>query len=136
MMSRVFPAAVALLVATLQPQTADALTTRNGVRVNPLNAAVFEAVPRSSGSGTIVWCAASEYARRALKASWQTEIYVVRGWGPSETTGRRSAVQFTIDPSAAGITPAPGSVSLNNFKTGDSMSVQRANSFCEEQPVW
>lgn len=126
----------ATFIFTAIPQFADALTTRNGVRVNQVNSAVFEAVPRSSGNGGIVWCAASEYARRSLNASWQTNVYVVRGWGPSETTNRRSAVQFTIDPTAAGITPTGPSRSLNAFPVGDHMTVQRANGFCEEQPVW
>ncbi len=135
MTNRILASAI-LAFGVTQPQFADALTVRNGVRVNQVNSAVFEAVPRSSGNGMILWCAASEYARRALNASWQTEIYVARGMGPSETTNRRSAVQFTIDPNAAGVTPIDGSHSLNSFKVGDHMSVQRANGFCEEQPVW
>lgn len=118
------------------PHWANAFTARNGVRVNPVNSAVFEAVPRSSGYGAIYWCAASEYARRALKASWQTQVYVARGEGPSETTNRRSAVQFTIDPTAAGIAPGTSGGSLNSFNVGDHMSITQANGFCEEQPTW
>ncbi len=117
-------------------QAADALTTRNGVRVNPVNDAVFEAVPRGSTTGAVFWCAASEYARRALKAGWQDEIYVASPMGPSVTTNRRSAVQFTMDPQAAGITPIQSTHSLNRFNVGDHMSVQQANRFCEEQPNW
>lgn len=129
--------AITILAAAMTiPHLAGAFTARNGVRVNPVNSAVFETVPRSSGYGAIYWCAASEYARRALNASWQTEVYVARGLGPSETTNRRSAVQFTIDPTAAGISPGSRGGSLNSFNVGDHMSITQANRFCEEQPTW
>lgn len=126
----------AVFSATLVALPADAFTARNGARVNPVNSAVFEVVPSGSSAGQSIWCAASQYARRTLKAGWQSQVYVARGMGPSETTNRRSAVQFTIDPGAAGITPTGGSHSLNSFVVGDHMSVQQADRFCEEQPTW
>ncbi len=58
-----------------------------------------------------------------------------RGRGPSETTGRKTAVQFTLDPAAAGITATSPNVLLNALKTGDNMSVQSANLYCAQNPV-
>lgn len=130
------PKAVSLAASALTvglmvvPVVAEAFSARNGARVNPVNAAVFEVVPSGSTPGQQIWCAASEYARRALNAGWQSEIYVARSMGQSQTTNRRSAVQFTLDPGAAGITPVDQSLSLNSFAVGDHMSVSRANSFC------
>lgn len=129
----------AALIATFAfalPGAGDAFTSKLGARVNPVNAAVFEVVPRSSGTGQVFWCSAADYAQRELGASWQARVYVVRGRAQSETTGRRSSVQFTLDPKAAGITPASSSISLNTFVVGDSMSVQQAHSYCQVSPVF
>jgi len=124
-----FGAVFALLTALL-PDTASAFSGRNGTKVAQVNKAVFEVVTRSSGSGPEFWCGAADYARRALGAGWKTEIYIARGRGVSVTTGRRSSVQFTITPDAAGVTPIPPTLSLNSLKAGDHMSVQKANNYC------
>lgn len=126
---------VAAALATSLPEQADAFTANNGVRVNPVNSAIFEVVPRGSGRTNDFWCGASEYARRALGAGWKTQIYVARGRDVSVTTGRRSSVQFTIDPQAAGITPVDGGFFRSGFTVGDSMSVSQANGLCEPVPI-
>ena len=115
---------------------ADAFNGRRGTRVNPVDANIFEVVARSAGSGADYWCGAGDYAQRALRAAWTARIYIVQGRAPSVTTGRRSAVQFTLNPGAAGVTPLEGNVwSLNAMKPGDSMSVQQAQSYCAREPV-
>jgi len=126
--------ALMALLATIAPQTADAFNGKFGVRVAPVNDVIFEVVPRSSGSGPIFWCGAADYARRVLGAGWKTKIYIARGRGQSVTTNRRSAVQFTLDPAAAGITPTGPSISLNALAVGDNMSVQQANQYCTMPP--
>ncbi len=118
-------------LAFATPQTSAAFTSKLGARVNPVNSAVFEVVPKSGGGGQVFWCSAADYAQRQLRASWQARIYIARGRAPSVTTGRRSSVQFTLDPEAAGITPAPTSLSINALKVGESMSVQQAHHFCQ-----
>jgi hypothetical protein len=123
-------------VALAIPQAGDAFTSKLGARVNPVNSAVFEVVPRSSGDGQIFWCSAADYAQRALGASWQAQLYIVRGRAPSVTTGRRSSVQFTLDPTAAGVTPAPSSISLNALDPGENMSVQQAYTYCQKSPIF
>ncbi|MFT7597005.1 MAG: hypothetical protein ACI8R4_004348 [Paracoccaceae bacterium] len=127
-------AAMLALLATLSPRPADAFNGKFGVRVAPVNDVVFEVVPRSSGTGPIFWCGAADYARQVLGAGWKTTIYIARGRGQSVTTNRRSAVQFTLDPSAAGITPIEPSLSLNALKVGDNMTVQQANHYCSMPP--
>ncbi|SLN48090.1 hypothetical protein TRL7639_02642 [Falsiruegeria litorea R37] len=126
---------VAAALATALPNPADAFSARNGARVNPVNAAIFEVVPRGSGRTSDIWCAASEYARRQLGAGWKTRVYVARGRDVSVTTGRRSSVQFTIDPQAAGISPIEGGLFKTGFTVGDSMSVSQADGLCEPVPI-
>lgn len=127
--------AMAAATITALPDPADAFTARNGVRVNPVNAAIFEVIPRGSGRTNDFWCAASEYARRALGAGWKTRVYIARGRGESVTTGRRTAVQFTIDPQAAGVTPLDGGLFTSGLTVGDSMSLSQADGLCEPVPI-
>jgi len=126
--------AMLALLPMLVPDPALAFSGKRGTRVAPVNKAVFEVVARGSGSGYDYWCGAADYARRALGAGWQDTIYIARGRGQSVTTGRRSSVQFTLDPAAAGITPTGPSLSLNSLKVGDNMSVTQANQYCNMGP--
>jgi len=128
-------AIVATLAMALPASANSFFSSRNGARVLPLNSAVFEVVPRGSGRTNDIWCAAGDYAQRGVGAPWQARVYVVRGRGPSETTGRRTAVQFTLDPQAAGVTPLEGGVFKTGFTPGDSMSVSQANGYCEPVPI-
>ncbi len=127
-----FPAAALVLgvLATAVPDAAQAFSGRRGTRVAPVDKAVFEVVARTAGSAADYWCGASDYARRELRAPWTARIYIARGRGPSVTTGRKSAVQFTLDPDGAGIAPIAPSVSLNALNVGDNMSVQQAETYC------
>lgn len=124
-----------VVCALALPAPADAFTGRRGVKVNPVDSVVFEVIARTAGSGADYWCGAAEYAQRALGAPWTATIFIARGRGPSVTTGRKSAVQFTLDPSAAGTSDDKRSWSLNALRAGDSMSVQSAYTYCERMPV-
>lgn len=126
--------ALLALLPVLSPDAAMAFSGKRGTRVAPVNDVVFEVVARGSGTGYDYWCGAADYARRALGAAWTDTIYIARGRGQSVTTGRRSAVQFTLNPSAAGITATGPSLSLNSFKVGDNMSVQQGNTYCNMPP--
>lgn len=99
-------------------------------RINPVTDGIFEVVASSSSRGADFWCGASDYARRVLKRDWTDRVYVARELGPSVTTNRRSAVHFTVDPDATGITRRSSSLRLNRFTVGDSMSIQQANAQC------
>lgn len=112
-----------------------AFTLPNGVQVNAVDNQVFEVVPKSSGTTDDFWCGASEYARRVLGAGWRDTIYVFRGRGISETTGKRSAVQFTLSRERAPDLPAERSWFKLGLKAGDSMSVQQARAYCNQRPT-
>lgn len=126
---------LAAAIALCAADVVDAFSGRRGTRVNPVDNVVFEVIARSAGSADDYWCGAGDFAQRALGAAWAAPIYIVRGRGQSVTTGRRSAVQFTLDPQAAGITPRDNAFWLNAMEVGDNMSVQTAQTHCLRQPV-
>lgn len=125
---------VVLLVGSLllSATSASAFTSRLGAKVNPVNADVFEVVPKSGGIGQDYWCGAGDYARRELKAGWSDVVYISRGRGPSETTGKRSAVQFTMNAQVAGASPGASYKSDNSLERGEGMSVQSAFGYCNK----
>jgi len=118
------------------PALAQAFTAIPGVRVNPVNEAVFEVIPEGSGDIAGFWCGASEFARRALGADWQDTVYVLRGRGDSVTTNRSAAAHFTLDPKAIGLGPAPQGWLRMGLKAGDRMSVQSAHSYCQTRHLY
>ncbi|MEP4037253.1 hypothetical protein [Pseudophaeobacter sp.] len=127
--------AFGLTAALVAPVVAEAFTTPGGVRVNPVNDLVFEVIPKSSGTFSEFWCGASEYARRVKGAGWQDLVHVVQGRSASVTTGRRSAVQFTLSPEQVGVSPPLQGWLALGIKPGNRMSVQEARSYCGQSPV-
>lgn len=127
--------AFGLAATLLGPVAAEAFTTPNGARVNSIDDLIFEVIPKTSGSYDEFWCGAAEYARRVKGAGWRDLIYVVRGRGTSVTTGRRSAVQFTLSPEEVGVAPPPQGWLALGVKPGDRMSVQQARRYCDRSPV-
>ncbi|MFC3616053.1 hypothetical protein ACFORG_20065 [Lutimaribacter marinistellae] len=125
---------IAVAALSLGAMPAFAFTSIVGQRVYQLNENVFEVVPRGRSRTTDYWCSASEFARRALGAGWRDRVYIVRGYGPSVATGRRTAVQFTLYPDRAGVAPLPPGGIRTGLKPGDSMSISQANGFCEPMP--
>ena len=97
----------------------------------PVNDQVFEVVGNSGRGFILYWCGAAHYARRVKGAHWRDKITIVRGLGRSQVTGRRSAVQYTLEPGALGITPQ-SNPSPNAYAVGDSKTVTEANGFCHE----
>ena len=107
----------------------------SGRTARAIDSNLFEVTGRNSGDGSGIWCEAANFARRTLKASWQTDIYVASPMGNSQFTGRKGAVKFTLNPQAAGITPTSDVTSINTFRVGESMSVQSANYECTVRSI-
>ncbi|MEW2911337.1 hypothetical protein [Leisingera sp. JC11] len=120
-------AATSLMMAI--PVSLEANASRHSIRVNPVSDGIFEVIPRP-GKGILFWCGAADYAHRVLRVPWSAKLHITRGLGPSETTGRRSAVQFTLDANLAVPPPAGGYGSVNSLQAGDTMSVQKAFDYC------
>lgn len=106
-----------------------------GFQTRAINSTEFEVIPRTRDDIDGYWCAAADFARRDLGAGWQDPIYVLRGYGPSVTTGRRTAVQFSLNPPPSG--PAPKTnVVTTPFVVGSSVSVQGANGRCGRRQIF
>jgi hypothetical protein len=112
------------------PQSGSAFTAANGLVVAPVNGAVFEVSDWRGARAPAYWCAAANYAKRQLKAGWKDRLFIARTIGHSVTSNRGSAVQFTIDPGAAGVTAAGSGSSMESFVVGDNMTLQQANTYC------
>ncbi|MCA0928566.1 hypothetical protein [Ruegeria profundi] len=112
---------------------ATAFNGRLGFQTVAVNDSVFEVIPRGRTDTDGYWCAAADFARRTLGAGWQQRIYVKRGYGPSEATGRRTAVQFTLV-APEGAPQQSSGVFSSGFQPGYSMSVQAANARCRGRP--
>ncbi|OWU69049.1 hypothetical protein ATO3_23345 [Marinibacterium profundimaris] len=110
-------------------QAQNFLGTPGGARVYPINDNVFEVVGNSGYGYDLWWCGASEYARRVLGAGWGTPVTIARSLGTSQATGRRSSVQFTLNPAALGIDKVT-SYSPNALVVGDTKTVQTGNMSC------
>ncbi|MFK7752812.1 MAG: hypothetical protein AB8B51_09695 [Sedimentitalea sp.] len=123
-MSKIWKSMAVAVALVAVPQISLAFTAPKGARVNPLQTGGFEVVPRGAVNSDVYWCAAASYARRVLGAPWRDHVVVTRGRGLSVTTGRRTAVQFTT------VARANAGVTAGNLAKGQSMSVQRANTFC------
>lgn len=128
-------ATIAACLLGLTVSDASAFTSRDGSRVNPVSDAVFEVIPKTGGSGRNYWCAAGDYAQRALKARWEARLYIARSRGTSETTNRRSAVQFTLQSVPAGSSEQARNAAVNTLTRGDSMRVRDAFNLCQQLPV-
>ncbi|TDK51598.1 hypothetical protein E1832_03075 [Antarcticimicrobium luteum] len=131
--SPVLAALTALCLAL--PIPAEAFSGRRDTRAYPISDVAFEVIARTAGSADVYWCGASDYARRVLNAPWSAKIHVLRGRGPSVTTGRRTAVQFTLDAQAVPPQPRELFFVLNRLRPGDRMSVQQAATHCAPPPV-
>lgn len=112
------------------PQSGHAFAAANGLTVAPVNGAVFEVNDWKGARAPAYWCAAANYAKRELKAGWRDRLFIAKTMGHSVTSNRGNAVQFTIDPAAAGVTAAGSGSSMESFVVGDNMTLQQANSYC------
>ena len=132
-LSRSLAALTALCLAL--PIPAGAFNGRRDTRAFAIDDTAFEVIARTAGSADDYWCGASDYARRMLNAPWAAQIYVLRKRGPSVTTGRRTAVLFTLD--AGAVPPRAKDLSrfLNLMTPGNHMSVQLAAIYCAPPPV-
>lgn len=128
-------AAVILSASVGLAGAAEAFTSRKSARVNPVSDQVFEVVPIAGGTGIDYWCGAGDYAMRALGSPISAMVYVSRAMGPSETTNRRSAVQFTLDADVLAGAVFNSNPPTNRLNVGDAMQVRAALSFCHQLPT-
>ncbi|MBO9472567.1 hypothetical protein J7413_03365 [Shimia sp. R10_1] len=105
--------------------------TSNGVRVNPVNADVFEVLARPAGRASDFWCGAGHYARRALDAPDTALVYVVGGAGPGVTANTPDAAQFSLKPPSE-VSGATGRAGSWGPDVGAATSVGQARRSCRD----
>ena len=120
----------AAVITGCTDENANYKALKHGARAYPHEGSVFEVAPEIGSTGAAYWCASAEYARRFLGAGWQTPIYVLRGMGHGEISGRKSTVLFTLDP--VGSQSQSSGIQLTNaYHVGDTMTVQGADCQCD-----
>ncbi len=126
-------ALVAVLSASL-PTIASAsdivFQAKNRFPVAEIGNATFEVIARGGRVGARdYWCAAGDYAF-SRGARTNARIYLARPEGPSQAIPGRKAVQFTLDPQKASVTPIEPQLSLTVKVPGDNLSVALARQYC------
>lgn len=128
-------APIAALALCLPHMALADFSAKRDMRVNQVDATVFEVYGSTAASSASYWCGAGDYAIRALNAPWTAQIYVVRGRGPGVSVNKRTTVLFTLDPGAAGIQPSDGGFITLSLREGRSQSVQLSLQDCDRPPV-
>lgn len=106
-----------------------AFSARNGVRVNPVNADVFEVIARPNGRKSDFWCGAGSYASRQLGAPDNALVYTVGGAGRGVTMNSPDAAQFSLKPPDQ-VSGATGREGNWGPSVGQANSVGRARNSC------
>ena len=118
--------AAALLAAL--PGMGLAWQAENRHFVNPISDTVFEVVGRSGSGGPEFWCAAGDYARRAIGVAATQRIYVVRGPAPAITRNWNRAVLFSfIQPQDTDLQPG---YTLSVTRVGENLIAASAQAYC------
>ena len=121
---------IALVTAlAVLPLSAHAFTAQNRHKVADIGGGVFEVVGQPGSGARQFWCAAGDYAF-SRGAATNARVYLVEGRGPSVSQPGRTAVRFTTNPQAAGITPINPQLTLNVKAIGDNLRVASAREYC------
>lgn len=123
--------ALACALALALPASAHAFLADKNLRVAQISGAKFEVVSSGGTSNKAYWCAAAQFAR-SLGTPSNGRIYLVEGPGPSASIPNRTAVQFTTQPQAAGVTPIAPQGVLSVKVPGDNLSVASAQQYCHQ----
>jgi hypothetical protein len=122
---------VALALAAHAPPVA-AFTAVNQLEVNALpEAETFEVIQSRGAGPRQFWCAAADYAKRALRAGAGRRIVLDEPRHGSATRQGRTAVTFRLAPKGAR-PESRGGVSITVRRVGEAYSVFFAYGFCDE----
>lgn len=108
-------------------------TARYGVRVNAVNAEVFEVIARPNGRWSDFWCGAGSYAHAELGAPDNAVIYTVGGAGRGVTMNSPDAAQFALKPLDQ-VSGATGREGGWGPQVGQTNTVGRARHSCAPPP--
>lgn len=94
----------------------------------------FEVIARPGDAAPNLWCAAGEYADRALGQPMAERIYVVKTLSPSVRRPGTKSVFFTVRPTADLPEPIrpPNDFSTTVSRPGESMTIGAATNMCRQ----
>jgi hypothetical protein len=127
---------LSVFVIAAIPNMGHTFKSTNGLFVESVGGVVFEVSDWEDLRASAIWCAAANYAIRAQKAGWQTDLYIVRSIAPSTTSNNGFSVRFSTDPAASGVSSAGPGSSMGEFLVGDHMPIQQANALCDFQSIF
>ena len=121
----------ALLAIGLMTQPAQAFTAMNGLSVNPVPGG-FEVLTGGGAGPRDIWCAAAHYATRVQGAGATNRIYILHGYGPSQTARGYRSVAFTLQGSGGSRPGSNGNYSVSIRTPGFNLNAAHAGSFCAD----
>jgi hypothetical protein len=135
----------ATFAAGLVAPAAHAFTAINGLTVNPVAGnGAFEVTSQGGDGPRQLWCAAAQYARQVQGTGNHDRIYILQGYGQSQTRPGYRAVAFTTRPTAE-LAAGPrlgdsGNYFVSMRRQGFSLTTGQAENFCgdalEDKSLW
>jgi len=116
------------ILLAFSPGLAGAWVADNRHHVDFVSETVFEVVGRPGSGGQEFWCAAGDFARRALGAGAAQRVYLVRGPAPAQTRNWNRAVLFSLVPPQGADLSTMQTLSVD--RVGDNLNVTMAQSYC------
>ena len=120
------------LAAAVAAAPAWAFTADNWHEVNPVSQVSFEVIGEPGSGPTQYWCAAGDYALRALGVAGTQRVYISKPSGPSATRPGKTAVTFSLNAPADG---RDTGISLSVKDVGDNLSAVFAAQYCNDWKV-
>lgn len=108
---------------------AQAFEAQNRLLVVPLGSRDFEVIEARGEGARGIWCAAADYAKRALGRPGGSRVYVKTPRGPSVSGAGRIGVVFTTDPARLTVAPNKG-YSVTVRTAGRGLPLDHAYQFC------
>lgn len=118
-----------LVISGCADSSTGGFVSLGGIRVEPVNADVFEVGVRPGAIEANFWCGAGDYARRQMGALDNARVYVVGGTGPGTVSENPETAQFSLKPPQA-VQGATGRSGGWGPRLGRSNSVGIARSQC------
>jgi hypothetical protein len=122
------PLALIVALTAAFPASAQVFRAENRVDVSPVAGGFLVSNDAAEGARGM-WCAAADYASRALGASEEQRLFIAQG--RSGNYFQRTPVLFTLDP--AGVEPRPVTiVSASLWRPGSTLTIGHARQFCAD----
>lgn len=122
---------VVLFLAAVALPASAAFRAINRLVVQPVTADTFEVLESRGAGAADIWCAASDYARRAGLDGPRKRMFIEVPRGPSKTVPNAIGVVFTVNP-GDDIKNTPSAYSVSVKRRGENLAISHAYDFCQD----